>query len=233
MFSLARLVPSRYSRIMIQPKFQIRRKHYTIGLGLLLVGLFVALYLLINQLQSFDTQAVSSLPTEFPSLDGFMLIITTIGSPLAVPLIAFSWAGIELAWKRRDRAFVMLASLLAAPIFYALKEIVHRNRPTSSYANSLGIHSYSFPSGHATMSFAVFMTLAYLISLRVKRRSISRLITTLLLILVIFIGISRVYLGAHYPTDVVGGWIVGSIVLLLIRAYVAAYESKNETRLKV
>ncbi len=197
-----------------------------------MAALFVGLYLLILPLQALDSQLVSSLPVRFPHLDGFMLAITTIGSPLAMPLIVLVWAGTELAWKRRDRALVMVASLAAAPIFYLLKAVIHRSRPETKFVELQHLHSYSFPSGHATMSFAVLLTLAYLLSLRLPRMW-SRLVTILLIIIVILIGVSRVYLGAHYPTDVVGGWLIGGIVLLAIRYYVSSYEHITETRITV
>ncbi|MEO7617652.1 MAG: hypothetical protein ABIS59_02315, partial [Candidatus Saccharibacteria bacterium] len=63
---------------MISPKIQLKRKHYTVGLATIIVALFIGLYLLINQLQSFDTHAVATLPIQFPQLDKFMLAITTI-----------------------------------------------------------------------------------------------------------------------------------------------------------
>ncbi len=221
-----------YRREMIQPKTYFHRKHYSIGLAILLVALFITLYLFILPLQALDSQLVSSLPIQFPHLDGFMLAITTIGSPIAMPLIVFVWAGIEIAWKRRDRAIVMIASLVAAPIFYVLKAVIHRSRPETKFVELQHLHSYSFPSGHATMSFAVLLTLAYLLSLRLPHLW-SRIVTTFLLLLVILIGISRVYLGAHYPTDVVGGWLIGGIVLLAIRAYVSSYEHISATRTKI
>lgn len=217
---------------MITAKNHVRRNHYTIGLGATLIVLFTALYLLINPLQSFDSGAVSNFPIQYPGLDGFMLAVTTIGSPIPIALIAIAWAGIEFAWNRRDRALVMIASLAAAPLFFVLKEFFHRHRPATLYAQSLGIHSYSFPSGHATMSFSVLLTLAYLLSMRLPRVW-SRVVTLVLIIIVLGIGISRVYLGAHYPTDVVGGWLVGGLVLLSLRAYVAAYEHAADKRVEV
>lgn len=217
---------------MNYPKTYFRRKHYTIGLAVLLFTLFVVLFLLILPLQALDNRLVSSLPVQFPHLDGFMLVITSIGSAIAMGLIVFTWAGLELAWKRRDRALVMISSLTSVPIFYILKEVIHRNRPETKFVELQNIHSYSFPSGHATMSFTILLTLAYLLSLRLSRLW-SRIATSLLLILVLLIGISRVYLGAHYPTDVVGGWLIGGIVLLAIRAYVSSYEHITDTRTKV
>ena len=213
------------------PTIKTHRRHYTVGLTLLLGILFLTLYLLIQPLQSIDSQLVASLPVQFPGLDGFMLFITNIGSPVVMPMIAVGWAIREYTWKRRDRALVMLSSLLATPVFYALKEVIHRQRPETHFVIAEHLHSYSFPSGHATMSFAILLTLGYLLSLRLTRVW-SRLATTFLLILVALIGVSRVYLGAHYPTDVVGGWLIGAIVLILIRAYVASYEHIADTKIK-
>ena len=189
----------------------------------MLICLFLGLFLLLKPLQSLDSYVVSALPEQFPQYNVVMLTVTNIGSPFVLSLFVLAWAGIELAWQRRDRAFVILLSLLSIPAAYVLKELIHRHRPVSIYADQLNLHSYSFPSGHATMSFVVYLTLAFLISLRVPRIW-SHIITHLALILVLLIGVSRIYLGAHYPTDVIGGWIIGSIILLFIRAYVAKRE---------
>lgn len=216
---------------MVSTKIKTKRKNYTTGLIIILASLFIGLYLLIKPLQHFDNNAVSNLPILFPGLDGLMLAITTIGSPISVVLLAVAWAGMENAWKRRDRALIMIASLSVAPVFYLFKELFHRHRPITQYADSLGVYSYSFPSGHATMSFSVLLTLAYLLSLRLTTLW-SRVATTFLALIVILIGISRIYLGAHYPTDVVGGWLIGGIVLLLLRGYVSSYEHAAHKQIK-
>lgn len=202
------------------------RRHYTTGLIIFLIGLFGLLYLLIDPLSAIDEHLVSLVPLVAPGLYTIMVVLSALGEPAAMIALAIGWAGIEWAWGRRDRALVMLASVASAPVFYALKLLIQRVRPASEYVMQLQLNSYSFPSGHATMSFAILLTLAYLLSLRI-RKLWSWVITTGLVLLVVGIGFSRVYLQVHYPTDVVGGWIIGAIVLLLVRGYVSAYERRT------
>lgn len=207
------------------------RRHYTTGLILVLGILFGLLYLLINPLSHIDESAVTNFSLAVPGLFQLMVAISAIGAPVSMVVLALAWSGIELAWGRRDRAIVMAASLLSAPIFYLFKQAIHRARPASQYVDDLQLHSYSFPSGHASMSFTILMILAYLLSLRLPRLW-SRVATSILILIVILIGISRVYVQSHYPTDVVGGWLLGGMILLGVRSYVATYERKTGKTIK-
>lgn len=179
-----------------------------------LTVLFIVLASFIGPLQYLDSYAVASFAVSFPYLSSFMLLITDIGSPIGMFSLALFWMCFELAQKNRKRALVMFVSLVSFPVFSALKLLFQRSRPVTEYVEMLSLQSYSFPSGHALMSCAVLMTFAYLLSLRLPHRWV-KLSTGCLLLFVILVGVSRVYLGAHYPTDVLGGWIIGAVIVML------------------
>jgi undecaprenyl-diphosphatase len=80
---------------------------------------------------------------------------------------------------------------------------------------TLGVRSYSFPSGHAFGTLIFYGLFAYL-DYTYLSSPVNWLITILLASLISLIGISRIYLKTHYPSDVVGGWLLGAISLLLI-----------------
>ncbi len=105
--------------------------------------------------------------------------------------------------------------LLAMPLSAALKELTKRIRPDTPYVQHMLLKSYSFPSGHAYSSFLVGGLLAYLAWKHI-RSAWKWLLITGLILTVFLVGLSRIYLGAHFPSDVLGGWILGSIVLFLI-----------------
>jgi undecaprenyl-diphosphatase len=122
----------------------------------------------------------------------------------------------RLRWLR---AAVWLAITMAGALLLdiALKYAYHRHRPTAFFGVSPG--SYSFPSGHALCSFCFYGALAGLLSARIKSLLWRIVIWSAAAALVMAIGFSRIYLGVHYPSDVLGGYLaatvwVGTVIVL-------------------
>lgn len=115
--------------------------------------------------------------------------------------------------KKKYKLFIIVLSSISSVIINNLiKIIVRRERP--DYLRMVMEKSYSFPSGHAMISVLFFGSIIYLVNkynLKYKK-----LITFSLSTFVLLVGISRIYLGVHYLTDVVGGYLLGFIVLFLI-----------------
>jgi undecaprenyl-diphosphatase len=130
-------------------------------------------------------------------------------------LIAFG----VFAWLRWKRAAMWLAVAMAGSLALdtALKYAYHRVRPVAFFG--VAPHSYSFPSGHALCSFCFYGVLAGLLSARTKALSWRIVIWVVAAVLVIAIGLSRIYLGVHYPSDVIAGYLaaavwVGTVIVL-------------------
>lgn len=90
-----------------------------------------------------------------------------------------------------------------------LKNIVKRDRPTGTWL--MEAHGYSFPSGHSSISTAIGIVLIYIIFKRIKNKKVAYLMSGVIFAYLIFVGISRVYVGVHYPTDVLGGWFIAGV----------------------
>lgn len=110
-------------------------------------------------------------------------------------------------WKR---AAVFAGTVIAANISSeVLKQVYDRPRPTL-VPHGVYVYSGSFPSGHSTLAAATFLTLATVIASLEPRRSTKALTYVLAIALTIMVGFSRVYLGVHWPSDVLGGWSLGA-----------------------
>ncbi|GMA97285.1 phosphatase PAP2 family protein [Pelosinus sp. IPA-1] len=147
-----------------------------------------------------------------PSLDKIMIIITDIGFGTSyIVIVAITL--LLLAYLKRWRELGALTICLAggALLSYLLKILFHRTRP--DLFRVVQETGYSFPSGHALATMCFYGMVAFLI-MRIIDSWRGRLtVMTLAVVLSMLIGISRIYLGVHYPTDVIAGYAAGSMWL--------------------
>jgi undecaprenyl-diphosphatase len=149
-------------------------------------------------------------------IDALMNTLTTIGSSLViVPL--FIAAVAFLVWQRRYGAavFLGLATGGALALETTMKIIFERPRPRLAWARVLP--DYSFPSGH-TMNSVVFYVAIAVVVWSILGRRIGLVAFTVAIVLALGVGVSRIYLGYHYLTDVVGGLMAGTAWLLVVGA---------------
>ncbi len=158
-----------------------------------------------------------------PWLTHVMLALTWVGA-IKIFATALALSMVYLALRGDDHSAVLLGGAItsAFALNEALKQHFHRARPLVPW--SIGDqHTFSFPSGHSLFSVVLYGTLAY-IALH-DAASVRRHITILVLAILmpLGIGISRIYLGMHYPTDVAAGWLTGALwlgaVLMIDRAW--------------
>ena len=140
--------------------------------------------------------------------------ITALGGFTVLTLIAVAGIVALLIYRRRAQALVFGATvLLAQGAAETIKAFVGRPRPDLVSHLDM-VYSANFPSGHSLTSPAVYFTLAIIVAEAQIRRAARVMVVTGAVVLVIAIGISRVYLGVHWPTDVLGGWAFGSAMAL-------------------
>jgi undecaprenyl-diphosphatase len=117
--------------------------------------------------------------------------------------------------SRRSAIFVAASALGAGVFHYLLKWAMARPRPNA--AEVLHPGHYSFPSGHSMGTFCLFVAVLLVVRQIDHRKQVPVGIATAML--AVGVGMTRIYLGVHYPTDVLGGWAVGTLWLAILYAW--------------
>ena len=191
-----------------------------VGLGgcvLLLVFLMLASEVMEGDTLAMDTKIVRALRSaDDPSrpigpvwMTGALEDLTALGGPTVTWLVILSVTGyLLLEAKYRDALVVFVTSASGDLVNHAIKNVFSRARPTV-VPHLRDAFSSSFPSGHSMESAIVYLTLAAVVMRIVKGRITKAYCFGLAILITFLVGVSRVFLGVHYPTDVVGGWIIG------------------------
>ena len=137
--------------------------------------------------------------------------VTAVGSPTVLTLVTAGAAALLLAARHRTAALAAVAAAISGGLaITAIKQTIRRPRPTVVDHWAV-VHDLSFPSGHSASSAVVYLTLAALATQVVQGRALRRTIMGIAVLLVGMIGVSRVYLGVHWPSDVLAGWCLGTL----------------------
>jgi undecaprenyl-diphosphatase len=175
------------------------------------LGAAVTVSATVGQLDFAVAGELSAAATQ--PLTSVVLGITTLGATQVI-LVVTAIGLAALATLRHWHGFMTLALSVAATelVVEVVKVLVERQRPPAEDALTQA-SGFSFPSGHAATAVAVYAVLALLLGRRCCDRT--RIVLAVLGGLVVLaIGASRVYLGVHYPTDVVAGWLTGATLAL-------------------
>jgi len=184
---------------------------------LLVVFMKLASEVLEGETQGFDRRILLALrsPDDLSRpigpvwMLGAALDITSLGGATVLGLTVFAVAGFLLLqglWRRA--LFVMVASFGGWFLNGALKQLFQRPRP-DVVPHLRDVMSMSFPSGHALQSAVVYLTLGALSMHIAERRLTKFYCMTVAMLATALVGMSRIYLGVHYPTDVLAGWLIG------------------------
>ncbi len=142
-------------------------------------------------------------------LSEVMRDVTALGGGPVIFLVTLTVA-VYVGLHRKHQALLLLliAAVGGLLLELGLKELIGRGRP-SIVPHLMTADSLSFPSGHSMMATVVYLVLAALLAPEVPDRRSRIFVIAVALLLTFIVGISRVYLGVHYPSDVLGGWSVG------------------------
>lgn len=215
---------SKHMHELFQP---LLRDNYWIFPGIVfgvLIGIIISLPY-VGPIDRTITDVVRTLPS---GLEPTMQVLSELASVHVTVGIIVVWFGILAIMRKWRFALTMLAAMSAMPLFGLLKFLVKRSRPDPDVIVAFGFANDSFPSGHATASAIVYLMIAYLAQRKLRRRWAVPVIGMAAL-LAIAVGISRVYLGFHFPTDVIAGWLVAVFVFLIV-VRVASKQIEGEAR---
>lgn len=144
-----------------------------------------------------------------------LLWLSTVTHPVVWAVVLVGGSFVCFSVGNASLGLLWIAAAAVLPLEQILKVIFRRPRPLTMYVEAMKFRSYSFPSGHAYASVLFFSLLTVTVQSTVGGIA-GNIVGAVASILVVLIGVSRVYLGAHFPTDVIAGWAIG---LLVIFAY--------------
>jgi undecaprenyl-diphosphatase len=141
--------------------------------------------------------------------------ITALGSTAVLSLIVAGVAGfLAVSGMRHAAVMVLLSVLSGVGLSNSLKAGFSRARP-EFIPQDMIVYTASFPSGHTTLSAVVYLTLGALLCRTQSSLAVKVYVLSIAAVLTVIVGISRVYLGVHWPTDVLAGWTLGGVWALL------------------
>jgi len=176
---------------------------------LCLLGALATVVAFSSTVSRLDLLTVQGLhAASLPSLTVWVFAVTDLGGTDAILTVGVLTTAAFAALRQwRASVAVALSVAITQALVAVLKHAAERPRPPAKDA-LMDAGGFSFPSGHAAASMALYALLAYMAARHLRGAArVTVLVTGGTL--VAFIGLSRIYLGAHYPTDVMAGWLVG------------------------
>lgn len=156
-------------------------------------------------------------------LTGFLKIFTHLGSFYTLALL--SVIGVLLIWfvmkNKRLSAFYAGAFAVVCISNFVIKQIVRRIRP--EHLMIIEETGFSFPSGHAMMTFAFFALAIHFIFKFIKNRPLKISLISVFSFVIALIGFSRIYLGVHYLTDIIAGFLISFVIVMI---FIMLYNTK-------
>jgi undecaprenyl-diphosphatase len=207
-----------------------------IGAGILVAAFAaIAVGIAAGVFDSFDRSLLLSLRTGDTHdpigpfwVETFFLDITGLGSWTIVSIVTLAATGFLIMQKRRGTALLLIAAIGGGTILNnALKYLFERARP-DLVAHAVETQTTSFPSGHAMMSAVAYLTLGALLARTQKQPAARAYIIAASVLVTVLVGVSRVYLGVHWPSDVLAGWCAGGAWALICWHIAARLQQSGE-----
>lgn len=198
-----------------------------------LIG-FSCMAILISRqkIVSFDSAVISFIQgLESALLTDIMKFFTFIGSTVSVAVLAMiALFFLYIVLGHRSELILLAASVLGSNLlFITLKLFFQRARP--DLYRLIEVSGYSFPSGHATNACTLYGILAFLLWRHIPTRLGRTVLVISSIMIILTIGISRIYLGVHYPSDIIGGYCISAFWLTMLIWFYQHYQEKRHIQL--
>ena len=185
-------------------------------------ALFIAVFILFSIIGSLYNNEIISIDVFMHDLvvnnlrsDGLtfiMLFITNFCNPIILILLSLV---ILLICKDKKMGLIIIINLLVSILLNIIfKGIIQRDRPLEDFL--ITESGYSFPSGHSMVSMAYYGLIIYFIYKKIKDKRVRNVLMILIGFLILAIGFSRIYLGVHFASDVIGGFLISIIYLVCV-----------------
>lgn len=176
-------------------------KKKLIGLISFIIFIILLIIILKNEQIIIDNYIINIFKNKNNILTNIMKTITFLGSATGIIIITILL--LITIKNKKIKNLIILNLIISTILNQILKYAIQRPRPNNPLIQEIG---FSFPSGHSMVSLAFYGLLTYLILKSNKKHK--KILSILLIILIILIGLSRIYLQVHYPTDVLGGFLI-------------------------
>lgn len=183
-------------------------------ISILVICFFIIMIKVLNgSINYFDSTVYNYISNNIisKSLTPVIKVVTNLGSMVVLTLISLLL--VLLIKDNKIRINIPKNVILISIINYTIKQIIRRPRPIS--INLIKEGGYSFPSGHSTTSMAFYGFLIYLVYKYIDNKTLRITLITILTLIILIIGTSRIYLGVHYASDVLAGFILGIVYLII------------------
>jgi len=190
------------------------KKHRKLIISIIALLLFsiVTIILLSGSTQTLDDKIHKLIINiRNKQLTNIMLLITNLCS--IFPIIIISIIFLIFFKKKQVIGYIIINLINSVLLSQLFKLIIRRDRPVD--INLIKENGFSYPSGHSIVSMAFFGLLAYLIYKNIHNKTIKIILIIILILFIILIGFSRIYLGVHYFSDVIGGFLISFGYLML------------------
>ncbi len=189
----------------------MKKIYYIVG-SLFLLFLIIMILMLTGNMRGFD-DSIYNFIFQYRSdlLDSFFKFITNFGNTISILCIVVA---LLLAFDKKNQRALGIITISSVLVNTIIKNIIRRVRPDHLRLIKQG--GYSFPSGHAMISIAVYGYLIYWVWNNIKNKIVKILLTIILLFIIIGIGLSRIYVGVHYPSDILAGYVLSLGLLLTV-----------------
>lgn len=188
------------------------KKRKIIGLILLISFIVLTILLLTNNISSFDSfiyKYFFNIRNKF--FDNFFIFFTRLGDIIPVVIITIC---LLIVLNKENRYILGSSMIISLLINQGLKHIIQRPRPPIE-ERLIEQGGYSYPSRHSMMAMCLYGVLIYLINTKLKNKKLKIILTIILSVIIILIGISRIYVRVHYPSDVLGAYLLTILILII------------------